>query len=102
MAQDNARASELTRPAVGQGEHAIERAVGGIAEVCFGRGRSAPTSSDRGCSRVVDTVDPTLPVRGEDASMRQSVIDAGVEMADRLVQAQYVSCAASCTPPVPW
>jgi len=30
-------------------------------------------------------VDPTLPVRGEEASARRSVIDAGVEMADRLV-----------------
>ena len=33
-------------------------------------------------------MDATLAVRGEDASARWSVIDAGVEMTDRLVEAQ--------------
>ena len=49
-------------------------------------GQRAAIEAVRG---FVDTVYPTLAVRGEDASTRQSVIDAGVEMADRLVQAQY-------------
>jgi hypothetical protein len=88
MAQNNARASEFTRQAVGQGEHAIESAVGGTVEVLASveAGQRAAIEAVRG---FVDTVDPTLAVRGEDASTRQSVIDAGVEMADRLVQAQY-------------
>ena len=49
-------------------------------------GQRAAIEAVRG---FVDTVDSTLAVRGEDASMRRSVIDAGVEMADRPVQAQY-------------
>ena len=84
MAQNNVRASELTSQAVGQSEHAIESAVGGTAEVL-----ASVEAGQRAASGLVDTVDPTLPVRGEDASKRRSVIDAGVEMADRLVQAQY-------------
>jgi hypothetical protein len=88
MAQNNARASEFTRQAVGQGEHAIESAVGGTAEVLASveAGQRAAIEAVRG---FVDTVDPTLPVRGGNASKRQEVIDAGVEMADRLVQGQY-------------
>ena len=88
MAQNDVRASEFTRQAVGQGEHAIESAVGGTAEVLGSveAGQRAAIEAVRG---FVDTVDSMLAVRGEDASTRQSVIDAGVEMADRLVQGQY-------------
>lgn len=37
----------------------------------------------------VDTVDRTLPPGGEGPSRRQVVIDAAMDMADRLVQTQY-------------
>jgi hypothetical protein len=37
----------------------------------------------------VDTVDQTLPALGEPPSMRQEVIDAARDMADRLVRTQY-------------
>ncbi|HUJ33817.1 MAG TPA: hypothetical protein VLW51_01315 [Solirubrobacteraceae bacterium] len=88
MAQNDVRASESTSQAVGQGEHVIESAVGGAAEVLasVGAGQRAAIEAVRG---FVETVDPTLPVGGEEASARRSVIDAGVEMADRLVQGQY-------------
>ena len=39
--------------------------------------------------KFVDTVDQALPKLGEAPSVRQRVIDSGLEMADSLVQAQY-------------
>ena len=37
----------------------------------------------------VDTVDRALPPHGEGPSRRQEVVDAAMEMADRLVHTQY-------------
>ena len=39
--------------------------------------------------KFVDTVDQTLPALGEHPSKRQEVVDAAMEMADRLVHTQY-------------
>ena len=41
--------------------------------------------------KFVDTVDQTLPVlpHGEGPSKRQEIVDSALEMADRLVHAQY-------------
>lgn len=39
--------------------------------------------------KFVDAVDQALPRLGAAPSRRQKVIDSGLEMADRLVQAQY-------------
>jgi len=39
--------------------------------------------------KFVDTVDEQLPPHAEGASRRQKVIDAAMEMADRLVHTQY-------------
>jgi hypothetical protein len=39
--------------------------------------------------KFVDKVDESLPLHGEGASKRQEVIDAAMEMADRLVHTQY-------------
>lgn len=39
--------------------------------------------------KFVSTVDQALPRVGEAPSHRQQVIDSGLEMADRLVEAQY-------------
>ena len=39
--------------------------------------------------KFVDTVDKSLPPRGESPSKRQEVIDAALEMANRLVATQY-------------
>jgi len=39
--------------------------------------------------KFVDTVDEQLPALGERPSKRQEVIDAAMEMADRLVHTQY-------------
>lgn len=37
----------------------------------------------------LDTVDRALPPRGEGPSRRQEIVDAAMEMADRLVHTQY-------------
>ncbi|MGO9249745.1 MAG: hypothetical protein ACLP7W_14360 [Solirubrobacteraceae bacterium] len=39
--------------------------------------------------KFVDTVDEKLPVLGERPSRRQEIVDAAMEMADRLVHTQY-------------
>jgi hypothetical protein len=39
--------------------------------------------------KFVDTVDRALPPRGEGPSRRQEIVDSALEMADRLVHAQY-------------
>lgn|SRR6185312_11130611 len=39
--------------------------------------------------KFIDTVDETLPAFGERPSKRQEVVDAALEMADRLVHTQY-------------
>ena len=39
--------------------------------------------------KFIDTVDETLPALGERPSRRQDIVDAALEMADRLVHTQY-------------
>ena len=39
--------------------------------------------------KFVDTVDEKLPTNGEGPSRRQDIVDAAMEMADRLVHTQY-------------
>jgi hypothetical protein len=39
--------------------------------------------------KFVDTVDRALPLRGSSAPKRQEIVDSALEMAERLVQAQY-------------
>ena len=40
-------------------------------------------------TKFVDTVDQALPASGERPSRRQEIVDAAMEMADRLVHTQY-------------
>lgn len=40
-------------------------------------------------TKFVDTVDQMLPAFGERPSRRQEIVDAAMEMADRLVHTQY-------------
>jgi len=40
-------------------------------------------------TKFVDTVDQALPALGERPSRRQEIVDAAMEMADRLVHTQY-------------
>ena len=41
--------------------------------------------------KFVDTVDETMPAHGDRSSRRQTVVDAALDMADRLVTVQYVA-----------
>ena len=49
-------------------------------------GQRAAIEAVRKC---VDTVDEALPAIGERPSRRQEIVDAAMEMADRLVHTQY-------------
>ncbi len=50
------------------------------------KGQRAAIESVR---KFVDTVDQALPAHGEGPSRRQEIVDAAMEMADRLVHTQY-------------
>ncbi len=50
---------------------------------------SAQRAAIEAVRKFVDTVDRTLPPRGETKSRRQEVVDSAMEMADRLVHVQY-------------
>ncbi len=50
---------------------------------------SGQRSAIEAVHKFVDTVDQALPLHGEGPSRRQDVIDAAMEMADRLVHTQY-------------
>jgi len=50
------------------------------------KGQRAAIESVR---KFVDTVDRALPAHGEGPSRRQEIVDAAMEMADRLVHTQY-------------
>ena len=39
--------------------------------------------------RFADTVEQTLPPRGDGSPNRQEIVDSAMEMADRLVHTQY-------------
>ena len=99
MAESKEHASDLAKQALATGQHAIkmgetqmQSTITGTADVSeevltsVEAGQRAAIEAVR---EFVDTVDRTLPLHGEDASKRQQVIDSGLQMADRLVQAQY-------------
>jgi hypothetical protein len=50
------------------------------------KGQRAAIESVR---KFVDTVDQALPAHGDGPSRRQEIVDAAMEMADRLVHTQY-------------
>jgi hypothetical protein len=76
----------------GKGKHKHASAVDRTAELSdevlesLESGQRAAIDAVR---KFVDTVDQKLPVLGERPSRRQEIIDAAMEMADRLVHTQY-------------
>ena len=60
-----------------------------LSEEVFKSLESAQRAAIEAVRKYVDTVDKTLPPRGEAPSKRQDVIDSAMEMADRLVHIQY-------------
>ncbi len=80
IAQD--RLASIRRPAV------VERSAAASERVL----RSVETAERDAIDAVrtfVETVDEALPVLGEHPSRRQDLIDAALEMADKLVTTQY-------------
>jgi hypothetical protein len=78
------------RPASSRSKTAVDRTAGLSEEVAqfVEDGQRAAIEAVR---KFVDTVDHTLPAlpHGEGPSKRQEIVDSALEMADRLVHAQY-------------
>jgi hypothetical protein len=60
-----------------------------LSEEVFEEVEAGQRAAIQAVKKFVDTVDRTLPPQGEEPSRRQDVIDAAMEMADRLVHTQY-------------
>jgi len=78
------------------------RPAGGASRAKGARGRATALPRDLAKSiedgqratvdavrKFVDTVDRALPMRGNTAPKRQEIVDSALELAERLVQAQY-------------
>lgn len=60
-----------------------------VSEDVFTEVEAGQRAAIQAVKKFVDTVDHTLPPEGEEPSRRQTVVDAAMDMADRLVQVQY-------------
>ncbi|WP_240431398.1 hypothetical protein [Mycobacterium kyogaense] len=80
--------AERRDPAVGTAHTVVERAAGLSDEVLTSveAGQRAAIDAVR---TFVDTVDEAFPPKGDHHSRRETVIDAALDMADRLVTTQY-------------
>ncbi|MGA2163667.1 MAG: hypothetical protein ABSH36_04285 [Solirubrobacteraceae bacterium] len=85
-------ASTRRRHAVESKEHARASAVDRTTELSdevFNSLESGQRAAIDAVRKFVDTVDEKLPALGERPSRRQEIVDAAMEMADRLVHTQY-------------
>jgi hypothetical protein len=71
-----------------EGPGAVERTTE-LSEDVLRSVESGQRAAIEAVRKFVDTVDQTLPPRGEEPSRRQEVVDAAMEMADKLVHTQY-------------
>jgi len=60
-----------------------------LSEDVFGEVEAGQRAAIQAVKKFVDTVDRTLPHETEGPSNRQTVVDAAMEMADKLVHVQY-------------
>jgi hypothetical protein len=60
-----------------------------LSEDIFEQVEAGQRAAIAAVKKFVDTVDRTLPSPAEGPSSRQTVVDAAMEMADRLVHVQY-------------
>ena len=87
-----AKAAATHKPPAANGQHKqanrIDRATGLSDDVLksLEPGQRAAIDAVR---KFIDTVDEQLPALGERPSKRQEIIDAAMEMADRLVHTQH-------------
>ena len=66
----------------------IER-VAGLSDEVLKSVESGQRAAIEAVRKFVDTVDEAIPARGDRPSGRETVIDAALDMADRLVTTQY-------------
>jgi len=86
------RQAAKARPAAekGGGEHkAPVAATADLSEEVLRFVEAGQRAAIEAVTKFVDTVDEAMPLHGEGASKRQTVVDAAMEMADRLVHTQY-------------
>ena len=99
-ARTSAAAKEITKPAAArtsavakEGTSAeLKRAVARTAELSeevLKSVEAGQVAALKAVRKFIDTVDEALPAIGDRPSRRQTVIDAALEMADRLVTTQY-------------
>jgi hypothetical protein len=87
MAEDtdkNAKAPEATAEQKGPVARSAE-----LSEAVLKSVESGQRAAIEAVRKFVDKVDEALPATGDRSSRRDSVIDAALDMADKLVAAQY-------------
>ena len=77
-----------SRPRTAKPRTAVAKTTG-LSDEVLTSVESGQRAAIEAVRKFVDTVDQRLPRQGEGASGRQEVIDAAMEMADRLVHTQY-------------
>lgn len=63
--------------------------AGKVSEDVFQEVEDGQRAAIQAVKQFIDTVDKTLPPRTDGPSPRQTVVDAAMEMADKLVHVQY-------------
>jgi hypothetical protein len=76
------------RPAASRAKTAADRTTE-LSEELLRSVEDGQRAAIEAVHRFVDSVDRALPPRGEGPSKRQEIVDPALEMADRLVHAQY-------------
>ncbi len=87
-----AKAAATHKPSASNGKHkqasTIDRTAG-LSEDVLKSLESGQRAAIDAVRKFIDTVDEQLPALGERPSKRQEIIDAAMEMADRLVHTQH-------------
>jgi hypothetical protein len=82
------RSAPARKPAAAAPKGAIDKTAE-LSEDVLKSVESGQRAAIEAVRRFVDTVDDALPAAGDRPSRRERVIDAALEMADRLVTTQY-------------
>lgn len=97
MAQKTAKSAKMPTPrasaeakksTAGEQKSPVGRTVG-LSEDVLKSVESGQRAAIEAVRKFVETVDEALPAVGGRPSRREAVIDAALEMADKLVKAQY-------------
>jgi len=81
-------ATRRPRAATGKPKTAIDRTTE-LSEELLDSVEKGQRAAIEAVRKFIDTVDQALPAVGEGPSRRQEIVDAAMDMADRLVHTQY-------------